>query len=395
MIYNFGLAVLVLLASQTLALPTFFQGKHLYNGKTLEEHHRLMKQRDDPFAKAFDQRVDHFNPQNLATFKQRYFINDTFFAGVESGAPVFLCVGGEGPPLTYTVLIASDHCNDMVMLSEQVGALMVALEHRYYGPSMPTPDWSTENLVYLNSEQALGDIAYFHSYISNMLGLTSANKWVSFGGSYPGMMASFARYRYPHLFHAAVSSSAPVLAQTDMPEYNNIVASSMAASSVGGSQECLDVIVNGHQQVGELLQTPEGISQLSTQFNLCDPHALDDPNNQKVFAGNGVVYLPAQSNDPACTTDLCNIDKICDFLLNEATGDPIDRLAAMASIQHAGTCVTASYNSILAYYSIPENPSRAWEYQTCSMWGFYQTCEVGTQCPYVQGHHKIDLYIEL
>ena len=47
-------------------------------------------------------------------------------------------------------------------------ALMVALEHRYYGPSNPFTDYSTTNLKYLNTEQALGDIATFHAFISEV-----------------------------------------------------------------------------------------------------------------------------------------------------------------------------------------------------------------------------------
>lgn len=147
---------------------------------------------------------------------------------------------------------------------------------------MPTPDYSTDNIKYLNTEQAVGDIATFHSYITDMLSLTSANKWVTFGGSYPGMLASFARLRYPHLIHAAVASSAPTKASTNMPEYNNIVASSMATPYVGGSQECLNVIVTGHEKIGELLQSAEGRKTLNSKFNLCNEHALDDENNQKV-----------------------------------------------------------------------------------------------------------------
>jgi len=41
------------------------------------------------------QRIDHFSPDSR-TFQQRYFINTTFY---EAGGPIFLCVGGEGPPL--------------------------------------------------------------------------------------------------------------------------------------------------------------------------------------------------------------------------------------------------------------------------------------------------------
>lgn len=42
-----------------------------------------------------------------------------------------------------------------------VGTSYVVLEHRYYGKSIPTPDYSTQNMVYLSSEQALADAAYF------------------------------------------------------------------------------------------------------------------------------------------------------------------------------------------------------------------------------------------
>ncbi len=91
-------------------------------------------QSKDSIASGFDyffsQKLDHFDRSNLATFEQRYFVNTTYWKGAESGAPVFLCVGGEGPPLTYMVLVASDHCNDMVELAPKHGALLVALEHR-------------------------------------------------------------------------------------------------------------------------------------------------------------------------------------------------------------------------------------------------------------------------
>lgn len=111
-------------------------------------------------------------------------------------------LGGEGPPLDYLVLVDSVHCNDMVELAWQHGALLLALEHRYYGPSTPNNSLETENLRWLNSEQALGDIAHFHTEMTSLFSLTEANKWVTWGGSYPGMMAALARYRYPHLIHA-------------------------------------------------------------------------------------------------------------------------------------------------------------------------------------------------
>lgn len=51
----------------------------------------------------FTQTVDHFNRADGRTFQQRYFVNTTFWNGANTNAPVFLCVGGEGPPLDFQV----------------------------------------------------------------------------------------------------------------------------------------------------------------------------------------------------------------------------------------------------------------------------------------------------
>lgn len=74
---------------------------------------------------------------------------------------------------------------------------------------------SVKNLIYLNSEQALADIAYFIESINEIYKVLDNIKWIVFGGSYPGSLAAWMRVKYPHLVHGAVSSSAPVLAQVD------------------------------------------------------------------------------------------------------------------------------------------------------------------------------------
>lgn len=74
---------------------------------------------------------------------------------------------------------------------------------------------STKNLVYLNSEQALADLAEFIVNIQTEYKISSTAKWIAFGGSYPGSLAAWLRMKYPHLVHAAVSSSGPLLAKLD------------------------------------------------------------------------------------------------------------------------------------------------------------------------------------
>jgi hypothetical protein len=151
---------------------------------------------------------------------QRYFINSSVY---KPGGPVFLCVGGEGPPLTEDVVETGGlHCALMVHLAVQNSALILALEHRYYGMSQPFPDLSTPNLRFLSSRQALQDIALFHEHITSLVSLPQATKWVTFGGSYPGMLAAWARSKFPHLFHASVSSSSPVEAILNMQGYNDV-----------------------------------------------------------------------------------------------------------------------------------------------------------------------------
>lgn len=361
----------------------------MYNGKPLSS--KLEAKVSSPFDYFFEQKLDHFDRANHVTFQQRYFKNETYWRGASSGAPVFLCVGGEGPPLDYLVLVSSVHCNDMVELAEKQNALLLALEHRYYGLSIPNDDLSTDNLRWLNTEQALGDIASFHDLITKEYGLTSANKWVSWGGSYPGMLAGLARLRYPHLFHASVSSSSPLEAAVEMFQYNDVVAESMAAVDVGGSPECLAAISSGHATIGEMLKTPAGRRSLESTFNICGVNALENPLNQEQFAGDGVVYLPVQSNDPSCTTPFCDIASVCVHMTNTSIGDPLTRLATLAAAQNTGPCTVASYETMIKAMKNPKNLMRSWLYQTCTEWGFYQTCPIGSKCPYTQGLHTLDI----
>ena len=61
-------------------------------------------------------------------------------------------------------------------------------------------DISASSLKYLNSEQALADLAAFSQSMAREFNLTSS-KWISFGGSYPGSLSAWFRLKYPHLVH--------------------------------------------------------------------------------------------------------------------------------------------------------------------------------------------------
>ena len=102
----------------------------------------------------FDQILDHYSYLPAQFWKQRYYVDDSHFT---HNGPVMLLIGGEGPcgGISETSWTYS--------LAQQTGALIIALEHRYYGESLPLRQASFEiaNMKYLSSKQALRDIAFF------------------------------------------------------------------------------------------------------------------------------------------------------------------------------------------------------------------------------------------
>lgn len=55
------------------------------------------------------------------------------------------------------------HITEQV-LAKKFGAAVVSLEHRYYGKSSPFKSYTTKDLRYLSSKQALFDLATFRQY---------------------------------------------------------------------------------------------------------------------------------------------------------------------------------------------------------------------------------------
>lgn len=427
----------------------------LLNGRTkkvVNEGNSVVRQGSRLYRDNYDdiqelyltQRLDHFDPLNDQTLEQRYFVTDRYSRNVEDplSSVVFLCVGGEGPGFDESVLVDSVHCSgDMLELahtlstSHQIRVYVYALEHRYYGSSYPTfPNGESpvtnQNLKYLSSRQALEDLAHFVQTISESI-LHSSNststgqklQWITFGGSYPGYMAAYARLKYPHLIHAAVSSSAPLKLQVDFPEYYGRVGLDLKYPKVGGSRECWDIVKQGHKQaVAKLQKHPEELAQL---FNVCDAStALLSKRNQELFLGDGLIYIPAQSNDPDCAgdtndddgedPDLCNIERLCGYMIhakigigdvNDNNASPkteLDILADVARKQRGGDvteeCVEVDWEATLRELTEPVVEGfgmRSWLWQTCTEFGFYQTCVDEDTCPYAASYHLVDMDLEI
>jgi pimeloyl-ACP methyl ester carboxylesterase len=79
-----------------------------------------------------------------------------------------------------------------------------------------------DKMVYLNSEQALSDLAYFIQQMrdTHTHKIVDNSPFITIGGSYPGALSAWFRYKYPHLTIGAIASSAVVLAIEDFKNFD-------------------------------------------------------------------------------------------------------------------------------------------------------------------------------
>jgi len=359
------------------------------SARTRERATRARVERaSDGFERAFAQRVDHFACDDDRTFEQRYFAR-TFVARGRA-REVYVCAGGEGEALSASVVEddGDAHCADAVALAKARGGVVVALEHRFYGASQPTGDLSVGSLKYLSSAQALEDLATFATTALTSLGASADAKIVVFGGSYPGMLASFFRTKYPHIAHAAVASSAPVRAELDMRGYYDVVGDALREADVGGSDGCFDAVSRGFSAISRELATARGRRGLEEKFNLCGVEPLDAFGGRDAFAMTLQMIFPAQNNDPSCamTDDSClNIAKACSTML--AMENKLDAVAALAQLAYRDECVDIDGEESLRDLKneVPDpagDGARQWTWQTCTEFAFFQTCERESRCPF-------------
>lgn len=190
---------------------------------------------------AFDNYVDHVNHMNNSTFKQRYWYTREFW---DNKGPIFLFICAEargGFPARTSLFM------ELVKRYKGIG---VALEHRYYGESFPVPDMKLESMKFLSHTQALADLAHFVTLFKKKFQHEAAHRIKVFcvGGSYAGALSAWARFKYPHVFDGALSSSGVVNAVLDFYEFDEQVRTSVLKSG----KECERNILTLLRKVKEL-----------------------------------------------------------------------------------------------------------------------------------------------
>jgi hypothetical protein len=134
----------------------------------------------------FHQLIDHSNP-SLGTFKQRYWYILDHWTG--PGSPIILInpseYHAEGLNNTYSTTQQLQ-----ARFAQAIGAVIIILEHRYFGESSPVDNFTVPNLQYLTLENNIKDNFYFAQNVVLPFDNSPASHpenapWVLSGGSRP------------------------------------------------------------------------------------------------------------------------------------------------------------------------------------------------------------------
>ncbi|KAL7711798.1 Lysosomal Pro-Xaa carboxypeptidase [Entamoeba marina] len=307
------------------------------------------------------QPIDHFDLTNSKTINIRYFINDTVYT---KAAPMFVDLGGEGTQKASSL-------NGRYVINEyaeKYNSLMLSLEHRFYGDSLPEGGLSQENLGYLNAAQALEDYIHIINDVKNEYEVTGPV--IVIGGSYSGNLATWIRQKYPNIVYAAIASSAPVKATTEFYEFMEVINNDMSA-------DCSNAWGEAMEQLETLFATAEGKNTIEEMFNTCTPLESDLDFTIFLYQMQATfIYYPQYNGRYSLT-----IDGVCDMLTE--TNDSLSNLANFieyANLELGKDCSDSNYESGLKALSNTLGEfegnqyasTRSWEWQICSEYSYFQ-----------------------
>lgn len=180
-------------------------------------------------------------------------------------------------PLTVEVLTGSGSVFQggfEYHIAKETAALVVWLEHRYYGYSYPVPDLTTDNLLFLSFEEALEDTANFirNFQLPKSINVTDPSglkydrtPWILYSWSYPGALVAWMRGKYPDLVWASIASSATIDRTT---EHDGLLY--MTAAGKWGNPACIKPLEEAWTAIDAILDRNdmEATNELKAFFDL-------------------------------------------------------------------------------------------------------------------------------
>ena len=261
-------------------------------GKLLKENHPHFM--NVPVNHFENDKTNNTNNHTTTTYKHRYYVKDTYFQG--PGHPIILEVGGEEPNNYGFFYNFID-----IDLAQELGALVLHPEHRFYGQAQPVGSEESSQppqllptvdqlKLLLTPEQGMMDMIYIVRAYQRKLGCAKSRSSpqycpvIAVGGSYPGFLSAMLRLTHADVVDIAYAASAPLLLyapyHTNQFAYYDIVTRSAEKASHG----CPEAVQNTLQQVIAALRKADSSSSSSDDD--------DDSHNFRVFAEQQLNFCP-------------------------------------------------------------------------------------------------------
>jgi len=290
--------------------------------------------------------IDHLDHYNHATFQQRYWYTLDLW---DKKGPIllYICAEGQGG-------FPGDK-SYIMQLARENNAAVVALEHRYYGYSVPFTELTLDNLQYLSHDQALGDTAYFIRFFKRKLETMAMLqlKLFTIGGSYAGALSAWMRFKFPYLVDGALSSSGVVNAILDFGQFDAQVRKSVLKSG----PLCESRIQALLKEIQEIWN--ENDDQVKAWYRA---PFLEWDDFMFFFAD---IFVEA--------VQYGHRTQLCSFL--ETIVDAPDKHIKLSKFaeEHGVTPDAYSFDYIRTIEADPINNYRQWTYQYCSQLAYFNT----------------------
>lgn len=159
-----------------------------------------------------EQPLSHFNSSVPQKFQQRFFYSSKFARGPSAPVILWICIWS----------CSNEEVSANVgKYAREIGAHVVAVEHRFYGQSKPFTAWPSDTKIfqYLNTREAMLDIMDLKKRMPGNLG--STGKWIAYGCSYGASVAAYLRAHHPEEIAGAIAFSAPLKVKEEgIPEFS-------------------------------------------------------------------------------------------------------------------------------------------------------------------------------
>lgn len=216
----------------------------------------------------------------------------------------------------------------------------------------------------LTIELGLADLAYFLETMQGEIyakyGGPERRKVITIGGSYPGAMSAWFRYKYPHVTDGSLSSSGVIKPILDFNKFDHQINKSMALTP-----GCLEIAGNWVKYIHDELTSND----------------IDRINVIHTIFGAGPNYLAADFMNYINGTFVEHVQygtrvEMCDFFVSLKDKSLKEQLEALA--KYGGEAGPDGISSVQSTKIDFANSGRQWNYQICTQVGWLFTPSVGS-----------------